>query len=210
MNQEIIHVAIVEDNDELRQMLAYVINGTPGFYCKHTYVDCESAIKELPNTYVHVVLMDIELPGINGIEGVKILKEKMPQVDFIMLTIKQDDESLFGSLCAGATGYLTKDTPPLQLLQSVKEVYHGGAPMSTRIARKVIDSFNIETKKSPLSERESEILKLLCDGMNYRSIADQLFLSAHTVKTHIKNIYKKLHVNSRAGAVSKAIKDGLI
>ena len=210
MNQEIIHVAIVEDNDELRQMLSYVINGTPGFYCKHTYVDCESAIKELPNTYVHVVLMDIELPGINGIEGVKILKEKMPQVDFIMLTIKQDDESLFGSLCAGATGYLTKDTPPLQLLKSVKEVFQGGAPMSTRIARKVIDSFNIETKKSPLSDRESEILKLLCDGMNYRSIADQLFLSAHTVKTHIKNIYKKLHVNSRAGAVSKAIKDGLI
>ena len=210
MSQEIIHVAIVEDNDDLRQMLAYVINGSPGFYCKHTFVDCESAIKELPNTYVHVVLMDIELPGINGIEGVKILKEKLPKVDFIMLTVKQDDQSLFGSLCAGATGYLTKDTPPVQLLQSVKEVHEGGAPMSTRIARKVVGSFNIGNKKSPLSPRESEILKLLCNGLNYRSIADELFLSAHTIKTHIKNIYKKLHVNTRAGAVKKAIDDGLI
>ncbi len=210
MSKEIIHVAIVEDDDELRQMLAYVINGTPGFYCKHTYIDCESAIKELPNIYVHVVLMDIELPGITGIEGVAILKKALPHIDFIMLTIRQDDASLFGSLCAGATGYLTKDTPPSNLLQSISEVRNGGAPMSTRIARKVIASFKIDRKASPLTTRETEILNLLCDGMNYRSIAEQLFLSAHTVKTHIKNIYRKLHVTSRASAVKKAIDDGLI
>ena len=207
--KEIIHVAIVEDDDEIRQTLALIINGTPGYHCKHTFIDCESAIKELPNLYVNVVLMDIELPGITGIEGIKKLKPLIPDTDFIMLTIKQDDESIFESLRAGASGYLAKDTPPTELLKSIKEVFEGGAPMSTNIAKKVIQSFR-STSESPLSERETEILKLLCDGMNYRSIADQIFLSAHTVKSHIKNIYKKLHVNSRAEAVKKAIKDKLI
>ena len=210
MSDDLIHVGIVEDDDEVRELLALIINGSPGFHCKHTFIDCESAIKELPNVYVHVVLMDIELPGINGIEGVRLLREKIPQVDFIMLTIKQDDTALFGSLLAGATGYLLKDTPPVQLLNSIREVYNGGAPMSSRIARKVISSFQVDKKPSPLTNREEEILKLLCDGMNYRSISDQLFLSTHTVKTHIKNIYKKLHVNNRAGAVKKALEDGLI
>ena len=207
--KEIIHVAIVEDDDEIRLTLALIINGTPGFYCKHTFVDCESAIKEMPNLYVNVVLMDIELPGMTGIEGIKKLKPLVPNTDFIMLTIRQDDESVFESLRAGASGYLTKDTPPTELLKSIKEVFDGGAPMSTNIAKKVIKSFH-NTSESPLSDRETEVLKLLCDGMNYRSIADQIFLSAHTVKSHIKNIYKKLHVNSRAEAVKKAIKDKLI
>ena len=209
MLKEIIHVAIVEDDDEIRQTLALIINGTPGYHCKHTFIDCESAIKELPNLYVNVVLMDIELPGITGIEGIKKLKPLMPDTDFIMLTIKQDEESIFESLRVGASGYLAKDTLPTELLRSIKEVFHGGAPMSTNIARKVILSFQ-NVKASPLSDRETEILKLLCEGMNYRSIADQIFLSAHTVKSHIKNIYRKLHVNSRAEAVSKAIKDKLI
>ncbi len=207
--KEIIHVAIVEDDDEIRQTLALIINGTPGFYCKHTFVDCESAIKEMPNLYVNVVLMDIELPGMTGIEGIKKLKPQVPDTDFIMLTIKQDDESIFESLRAGASGYLAKDTPPSELLKSIEEVFKGGAPMSGNIAKKVIKSFH-SSSESPLSERETEILKLLCDGMNYRSIADQIFLSAHTVKSHIKNIYRKLHVNSRAEAVKKAIKDKLI
>lgn len=208
--QEIIHVAIVEDDDEIRQTLALIINGTPGYHCKHTFIDCESAIKELPNLYVNVVLMDIELPGISGIQGVKKLKVIMPDTDFIMLTIKQDDTSIFDSLCAGASGYLMKDTPPSDLLKSITEVSQGGAPMSTNIARKVILSFKKDTPPSPLSERETEILQHLCDGLNYRAIAEKLFLSAHTVKSHIKNIYRKLHVNSRAEAVSKAIKDKLL
>lgn len=208
--QEIIHVAIVEDDDEIRQTLALIINGTPGYHCKHTFIDCESAIKELPNLYVNVILMDIELPGITGIEGIKKLKPDLPDTDFIMLTIKQDDESIFNSLCAGASGYLMKDTPPSELLKSISEVYQGGSPMSTNIARKVIQSFQQITIPSPLSVRETEILQHLCDGLNYRSIAEKLFLSAHTVKSHIKNIYRKLHVNSRAEAVSKAIKDRLI
>jgi len=207
---EIIHVAIVEDDDEIRQTLALIINGTPGYFCKHTFMDAESAIKELPNLYVNVVLMDIELPGITGIEAIKKLKPNLAETDFIMLTIMQDETSIFNSLCAGASGYLLKDTPPSELLQSIKEVFNGGSPMSTNIARKVILSFQKTTHPSPLSNRETEILQLLCDGMNYRSIAEKIFLSSHTVKSHIKNIYKKLHVNSRAEAVKKAIKDNLL
>ena len=134
----------------------------------------------------------------------------MPDTDFIMLTVRQDDQSVFSSLCAGATGYLMKDTPPSDLLHSIKEVYAGGSPMSANIARKVISSFTAVTPPSPLTDRETQILNLLCEGMNYRSIAEKIFLSAHTVKTHIKNIYKKLHVNSRAEAVNKAIRDKLI
>lgn len=208
--KEIIHVAIVEDDDEIRQTLALIINGTPGYFCRHTFVDAESAVKELPSLYVNVVLMDIELPGITGIEAIKKLKPKLPETDFIMLTIKQDETSIFNSLCAGASGYLMKDTPPSELLQSIKEVHKGGSPMSTNIARKVILSFQKITPPSPLSDRETEILQLLCDGMNYRSIAEKIFLSSHTVKSHIKNIYKKLHVNSRAEAVKRAIKDNLL
>jgi len=138
------------------------------------------------------------------------LKPSLAETDFIMLTIMQDETSIFNSLCAGASGYLLKDTPPSELLQSIKEVFKGGSPMSTNIARKVILSFQKTTPPSPLSNRETEILKLLCDGMNYRSIAEKIFLSSHTVKSHIKNIYKKLHVNSRAEAVKKAIKDNLL
>ncbi len=209
MDNQIIHVAIVEDDAEIRQTLALIINGTPGFYCKHTFVDAESAIKELPQLYVNVVLMDIELPGISGIEAVRKLKPEHCETDFLMLTVRQDDESVFKSICSGASGYLIKDTPPSDLLKSIREVFHGGAPMSANIARRVVHSFH-KFRPSPLSERETEILNLLSEGMNYRSIAGQIFLSPHTVKTHIKNIYSKLHVHSRAEAVKKAIKDNLI
>ncbi len=204
-----ISVAIVEDNQEIRQTLALIIDGTPDFACQHSYGDCESAIAELPSKTIDVVLMDINLPGINGIEGVRILKDKLPKVDFIMLTIQEDDDSIFNSLLAGATGYLVKDTPPSELLDSIKEVYEGGSPMSTHIARKIVTSFKV-TKKSPLTERETEILQRLCEGDNYKVIADALFVSGHTVRAHIKNIYEKLHVHSRAEAVKKALKDRLI
>lgn len=209
MPKQTIHVALVEDDNEIRQTLALIINGTPGFKCIHTFADAESALEKLPGEYANVVLMDIELPGASGIETVKKLKPQMPDTDFLMLTVKQDDESVFASVCAGASGYLLKDTPPSDLLQSIMEVFQGGAPMSANIARKVIQSFHNITP-SPLSDRETEILRLLSEGMNYRSIATHIFLSPHTVKTHIKNIYKKLHVSTRAEAVKKAIKDNLI
>lgn len=209
MSDKIIQVAIIEDDSEIRQTLALIIKGTPGFYCQNTFADAESAIDQIPNLVLDVVLADIDLPGVSGIEAVKKLKVQKPEIDFLMLTVQQDDESVFRSICAGASGYLIKDTPPSELLKSIQEVHNGGAPMSTNIARKVIQSFH-KWQPSPLSDRETEILKLLSNGMNYRSIAAQLFLSPHTVKTHIKNIYGKLHVNSRAAAVKKAIEDGLI
>ena len=209
MTTELIHVAIVEDDQEISRTLCLIIDGTPGFVCKHTFESCEDAIQSLPDQFVDVVLMDIHLPGITGIEGIKKLKPLMPGADFIMLTIQQDDESVFESLCAGASGYLIKDISPTELLNSIKEVQSGGSPMSSAIARKVISSF-YKNAPSPLSDRETEILKLLCDGNNYRVIADLLFISSHTVRTHIKNIYEKLQVNSRAEAVKKAYKDGLL
>ncbi|MEM7105502.1 MAG: response regulator transcription factor [Bacteroidota bacterium] len=211
MPSENIHVAIVEDDNDIRETLALIINGTPGFTCKLVYSDCESAIADLPNQYARVVLMDIQLPGKSGIEGVRILKPKLNEVDFVMLSIQQDDESIFNAIKAGASGYLVKDTPPAELLRAITEVCQGGAPMSANIARKVIQSFHASTvAPSPLSERETEILKFLCEGQNYRTIAEKLFVSPHTVRTHIKNIYKKLHVSSRAEAVRKAVDDRLV
>lgn len=204
-----IHVAIVEDDHDIRRTLALIIDGTPGFSCQFDYVDCETALPEILKYKPDVVLMDINLPGMSGIEGVKKLKAQMPNLDVIMLTIQVDDHSVFESICAGATGYMLKSTPPAALLQAIEEVNKGGAPMSASIARKVLGSFR-RSSQSPLSERETEILRLLCEGQNYKGIAEQLFVSGHTVRSHIKNIYKKLHVNSRAEAVKKAMRDKLV
>lgn len=207
--QKTISVAIVEDDDEIRGLLEMLIDRSPGFTCKLVFRDCESAIEAIKKDLPEVVLMDVELPGMNGIDGVKILKESVPGTDFIMLTIRDDDETVFQSLAAGATGYLLKDTTPSQLLSSIREVHQGGSPMTSGIARKVTRYFQPKSK-SPLTERETEILEELCKGQNYSSIADQFYISGHTVRAHIKNIYRKLHVNSRAEAVSKAIKDRLV
>ena len=204
-----IKVAIVEDDGEIRRLMTLIIDSSPGYLCKQSYNDCETALAEIPDDPPDVVLMDIDLPGMSGIEGVKILKEKLPDTDFIMLTIKEDDNSVFNSLCAGATGYLLKDTPPTQLLSAIQEVYDGGSPMSASIARRITSSFRKSTE-TVLTPREKEILELLCDGDNYKVIAEHLCISGHTVRAHIKNIYKKLHVTSRAEAVRKAINDRLI
>jgi DNA-binding NarL/FixJ family response regulator len=208
-NHDEIRVAVVEDDAEIRKLLTLLIDASPGFYCKHSFDDCETAVSELPALDHDVILMDIILPKISGIDGVKQLKEKMPNTDFIMLTVQEDDNSIFDSLCAGASGYLLKDTPPAELLESIKDVMNGGSPMTPSIARKVINSFK-KAEDSPLSKRETEILELLCDGKNYKTIADELFVSGNTVRAHIKNIYRKLHVNSRAEAVKKAINDKLV
>lgn len=206
---DIIQVAIVEDDDEIRPLLEMLIDRSPGFSCKQTFRDCELAINSIIEHQPDVVLMDVELPGINGIEGIRYLNEHLPETDFIMLTIRDDDDTVLQSLAAGATGYLLKDTPPSKLLEGITEVYHGGSPMSPSIARKVAASFH-KSSPTPLSERETEILTKLCDGLNYQVIADMLFISGHTVRVHIKNIYRKLHVNSRAEAVMKAVKNKLI
>jgi len=204
-----IHIAIIEDDDEIRQTLALIIKGTNGFFCSATFPDSEAALAQIKDLVVDVMLVDIELPGITGIEAVSKIKQLKPNVDCLMLSIRQDDEAVFNSIRAGAAGYLLKDTPPAEILRSIEEVHQGGAPMSMQIARRVLQSF-YPTQTSPLSERETEILQLLSEGLNYRSIAEKIFLSPHTIKSHIKNIYAKLHVHSRAEAVKKAIKDKLI
>ena len=208
MLSDIIHIALVEDDNEIRQTLHLIIDGSAGFACKYAFPDGESALASIPNLPVDVVLMDIDLPGKSGIEVTRILKQQCKDIDFIMLTVQSDDDSIFESLCAGASGYLLKDTNPADLLLHIKEVFDGGSPMSSQIARRIINSFRII--ENPLSDRETEVLKILSKGFNYKDVANQLFLSPHTVKTHIKNIYSKLHVNNRAEAIYKAIKQKLI
>jgi len=202
-------IAIVEDDTEIRQTLALIIQGTPGFACWETFDSGEAIIRAAPKLKAQVVLMDIELPGISGIETIRKLRQLTDKLEFIMLTIREDDEAVFQSLQAGASGFLVKTTPPASLLQAVTELRAGGAPMTSHIARRILRSFHA-TAKSPLSERETEILRLICDGLHYRAVGDRLFLSPHTVKTHLKNIYGKLHVHSRAEAVKKALQEKLI
>ncbi len=208
MDRENIHIAIVEDDKEIRQTLSLIIDGSKGFSCKYAFPDGESAIASIAKLPIDVVLMDIDLPGKSGIEVTRELKKKCPDLDFIMLTVQSDDDSIFESLCVGASGYLLKDTNPADLLVHIREVYRGGSPMSSQIARRIINSFRII--ENPLSERETEVLKMLSKGMNYKEVAEEIFLSPHTVKTHIKNIYSKLHVNNRAEAIYKALKQKLI
>ncbi|MEM6344212.1 MAG: response regulator transcription factor [Bacteroidota bacterium] len=210
MNQRPIYIAIVEDDPEIRQLLTLILNGSPGFSCSHSYPDAESALAGLTHEPPDVVLMDIQLPGMSGIECTQQLRELHPKLDIIMLTVQEENDDIFDSLCAGATGYLVKETPPTKLLAAIEEAKAGGSPMSPRIARRVIGSFHQSPVKSPLSARETEVLGLLCEGRNYRQIADQLFVSTNTVKAHIKHIYEKLHVHNRAEAVRKAMQDKLV
>lgn len=209
MKNDTIHIAIVEDDSEIRQTLSLILDGSQGFVCKYGYSDGESAMSAInADLPIDVILMDIDLPGKSGIEVTRYLKLKCPGVDIIMLTVQSDDDSIFESLCAGASGYLLKDTNPADLLVHIKEVFNGGSPMSSHIARRIINSFR--TIENPLSERERQVLKLLSKGMNYKEVATEMILSPHTIKSHIKNIYAKLHVNSRAEAIHKAFKQKLI
>ena len=203
-----IHIAIVEDDNEIRQTLNLIIDGSKGFTCKYAFPDGESALASIGNLPLDIVLMDIDLPGKSGIEVTRKLKAENPDLDIIMLTVQSDDDSIFESLCAGASGYLLKDTSPVELLGHIREVHEGGAPMSSTIARRIISSFRVI--ENPLSNRETEILRMLSRGLNYKEIAEKVFLSPHTVKSHIKNIYSKLHVGNRAEAIYKAIKQKLI
>lgn len=204
-----IQVSIVEDDDEIRESLTILINGTPGFTCINTYLDCETAIKGVVDDPPDVVLMDIGLPGKSGIQGIREIKQALPDMDILVLTVHGDSKRVFEALCAGACGYLIKDTPPAKLLEAISEVHHGGAPMSSQIARMVVDSF-ITYPHSDLTQRETEVLTQLCKGKSYKMIAETLFISEETVRRHIKNIYKKLQVSSKSEAVAKALKEKLV
>ena len=210
-----IKVAIIEDNNTIREGLAALINGTNGYSCVGSFSDCESFLSKLDKLQVDVVLMDIGLPGMSGIDGIEKAKKIKPELNILMLTIYEDSQSVFKALCAGACGYLVKKTPPSRLLEAIKDASEGGAPMSSLIARQVINVFQKTQNKiteeiAKLSSREIEVLTSLSDGNNYQEIADRLFISVDTVRHHIRNIYRKLHVHSKSGAVAKAIRKGLI
>ncbi len=203
-----IAVSIVEDNPQVRGSLAKLIDGAPGFRCVSRHGSAEDALAEIPQVMPEVVLMDINLPGLNGVECVRRLKPQLPGVQIIMLTVYQNTEHIFNALTAGATGYLLKQTPPAELLAAIKEVHAGGSPMSSHIARKIVQSFQHPVAvpaagMENLSPREAEVLDLLAKGFLYKEIADQMKVSYATVHTHIRHIYEKLHVRSRTEAVAR-------
>ena len=205
-----ITVSIVEDNEQLRGTLTRVIGRAEGFRCLSQYGDAEAALEALPKDRPDVVLMDINLPGMNGVECVRRLKQLAPEILAVMLTVYEDTDNIFNALAAGAAGYLLKRTKSAELLEAIREVYRGGSPMTTHIARKVTQSF-LKTGPSPkstenLSEREQEVLDCLSQGFLYKEIADKLGISYETVHTYIRRIYEKLQVRTRTEAVAKFLR----
>ncbi len=205
-----ISVAIVEDNNDIRNALEQIIDMAEGYTLAGTCINGEEAIVNIPLLKPRIVLMDINLGGINGIEVVRILKENHPEILFMMCTVYEEDEKIFEALNAGASGYVLKKTAPDKLLDAIKELYEGGAPMSSQIARKVVTTFQNKTITSAtndtlgvLSRREKEILEMLSKGLLYKEIADQLSISSETVRKHVYHIYEKLHVGTRIEAVNK-------
>jgi len=205
-----IQVSIVEDNDQLRGTLARLINKAEGFACLSQYANAEAALEGLPKDRPQVVLMDINLPGLNGVECVRRLKQLAPEISAVMLTAYEDTENIFNALAAGANGYLLKRAPRAELLEAIREVHRGGSPMTTHIARKVVQSFQrTEPASQPgetLSGREQEVLDYLSQGFLYKEIAEKMGISYETVHTYIRRIYEKLQVRTRTEAVAKFLR----
>jgi DNA-binding NarL/FixJ family response regulator len=201
-----VKVSIVEDLDEVREGLADLVRSDKELLLLDNFEDAESAAEKLPSLQPDIVIMDINLPGMSGIDCIKKIKEKCPTTQFMMFTVYENDEKVLQALQAGATGYLLKRTNPERILESIKELNQGGSPMSSNIARKLVNIFLDEkkvTKKEILTERENEVLQLLADGLLYKEIADRLHIVHGTVRQHIHNIYEKLHVQNRTEAVNK-------
>jgi len=211
---EPIRVAIVEDDRVMRDGLGMLINGTPGYACVATFRSVEEALRSMSNEVPDVLLLDIQLPGMLGSDGVRVLQEKYPQLEIIMLTVLDEQDKVFESICNGACGYLLKETPPAKLLEAIREAHEGGAPMSPEIARKVVKLFQRtgppEKFDDQLTPQELRLLKLLVQGYSYQRAADQLNISLNTVRDYIRDIYRKLHVHSKSEAVSKALRNRLI
>ena len=202
-----IKVAIIEDDSTMRESLALLINGTDGFRCIACFANAEAALRDLPNHWPDVLLSDINLPKMSGIECVANLRRQRPELQVLMLTAYMDNEKIFDSLKAGASGYLIKKTPPVKILEAIADVRAGGSPMSNSIARKVVQFFQQQPKPAEstkaLTDREREILSHLAQGRQYKEIGQQLSISAFTVRAHIRNIYEKLQVHSHTEAVLK-------
>jgi DNA-binding NarL/FixJ family response regulator len=209
-----IKTAVVEDIRDIREGLATLINFTDGFSCSGSYRSMEEAIHRIKSDVPDVLLSDIGLPGMNGIEGVRILKEQFPQMTVLMITVYDDDDRIFDALCAGASGYLLKRTPPAKLLENIREAADGGAPMSPEVAMRVIKLFRDvrppERVDYDLTPHETRLLKLLVEGHNYTTAAEELRVSYNTVKFHMRHIYEKLQVHSKSEAVAKALQNRLV
>jgi DNA-binding NarL/FixJ family response regulator len=213
-----VKVTVFEDRRQVREAMCLLIEGTSGLELSGAWPDCQNLIGNLKRNLPDVVLMDIEMPGMNGIEAVRIIKEEFPLVVVVMQTVFEDEDKIFDAICNGASGYLLKDTPPAKLMDSIVEAYHGGSPMSPAIARKTLKLFqqfmtpvgNSSKEDYHLTTREKEVLQCLVKGFSYKMIASECVISFDTVRTHIRNIYQKLHVASMSEAVAKAIKERLV
>ena len=205
-------IAIFEDNSRLRQSLKILLSGMEGYVVCGDYENCAGAVEVMQEQNPDVVIMDIEMPEVDGIEGLRVIKESHPQIYIIMYTVMEDEDRLFQCLCAGANGYILKNTSFALLLDAIENVLHGGAPLSPLIAKKVLQSFQQTTRVSQynLSERETEVLKYLVKGYSYKMIAGSCHISLDTVRGHIRNIYTKLHVNCGREAVVKALRDKIV
>jgi DNA-binding NarL/FixJ family response regulator len=210
----IIAVAIIEDQREVREGVAILINGTKGYKCVGQYRSMEEALANLGKQAPDAILVDIGLPGMSGIDGIRILKDRFPEVTLLAFTVYDDDENIFDTLCAGASGYLLKNTPPARLLEGLREVVSGGAPMSPEVARRVIELFRDVRPPGrtdrQLTPQETEIMKLLVEGHSYKTAAAELGITINTVSFHLRNVYAKLQVHSKSEAVSRALRDKIV
>lgn len=211
----VITVSIVEDRREIRDGLAMLIGGTPGYRCIGSYRSMEEALDRIGRGPLpEVILLDIGLPGMTGIAGLKILKERYPNILYLILSVYDDDERIFDAMCAGASGYLLKKTPPTKLLESLQEAVNGGAPMSPEVARRVISLFREirppERADYDLTPHETRLLKLFVKGHNYKTAAKELGVTVHTISFHLRSIYEKLQVHSKSAAVAKALENRLV
>lgn len=205
-------VCLVDDDAKLREAIGGYISGAKGFECLGSFADGETALQAIPALQPHVVLMDINLPRMNGIQCVRRLKEKIPKLLVLMLTVYENSERIFEALSAGASGYMLKSTPPERLLEAIEDLKMGGSPMSSNIARKVVQAFHPNPGAAPLIEqlstREQQVLNLLAEGFSYKEIALEMNLSMGTIRTYIRSMYEKLHVNSRTQAIVKYLDAG--
>ncbi|REJ78683.1 MAG: DNA-binding response regulator [Acidobacteria bacterium] len=209
-----IRVAIVEDKDEIRFGLSRLIGGSEGFECIGEFGNMEDALEELPTDLPDVLLNDLGLPGMSGSEGISILRSTYPDLKVLILTVFDDDDRIIDGICAGASGYLLKSTPMAEILESIREIDRGGAPMSPQIAKRVMELFRTSPPPKKvdydLTPHETRILKMLVDGHNYKTAAEELRVSVNTVSFHVKKIYEKLHVHSKSEAVAKALKGNIV
>jgi DNA-binding NarL/FixJ family response regulator len=209
-----INVVIIEDLREVREGLTMLINGTPGFRCSGSYRTMKEAFDHVAGLAPDIILTDIGLPGLSGIEGARILRERLPNVPILALTVYDDSEKIFAALCAGASGYLLKNTPPAKLLESLTDAVNGGAPMSPEVARRVVNLFRQfqppEQAEYRLTPQEIELLRLIVNGHHYKTAAQEMGVTVSTVSFHLKNIYAKLQVHSKSEAVAKALRERLV